>query len=108
MPVEAVDMFMTGYLPDDQDGEWFAILAHPRGHAGIPPAYTVSDLDPLRDHGLTYERVLREEYGIKTNLDKYPGVPHAHWAFLPMLSQSRRFREDQIKAFPWLLNRTPM
>ncbi|KAH7119488.1 Alpha/Beta hydrolase protein [Dactylonectria estremocensis] len=84
LPVAAVDMFMTGYLPDDEDGERFAILAHPRGHTGIPPAYiTVSCLDPLRDHGLTYER--------------YPGVPH-----------SRKFREDQIKAFSWLLNRTPV
>ncbi|KAL6351752.1 hypothetical protein LRP88_14957 [Fusarium phalaenopsidis] len=109
MPVEAVDMFMAGYLPDDQDGEQFAILAHPRGHAGIPPVHiAVSDLDPLRDHGLIYERVLREEYGIKTNLDIYPGVPHAHWALLPMLSQSRKFRQDQVKAFSWLLNRAPL
>ncbi|KAL3481714.1 Alpha/Beta hydrolase protein [Aspergillus californicus] len=109
MPVQAIDMLMSGYKPDDADGERFAILKHPNGHANIPPVYiVVSGLDPLRDHGIIYEQVLREDFGIKTKLDVYPGVPHAHWAFLPMLSQSRKFRKNQIRAFGWLLGSEPL
>jgi hypothetical protein len=34
-------------------------------------------MGPLRDHALIYNRVLREEYGIATKLDLYPGLrPH--------------------------------
>lgn len=38
-------------------------------HNGLPPTYIqVCGLDPLRDEGLLYEKVLREE-GVKTKVD---------------------------------------
>jgi acetyl esterase/lipase len=38
-------------------------------HTGLPPAYIqICGLDPLRDEGLLYERLLREQ-GVPTRLD---------------------------------------
>jgi acetyl esterase/lipase len=40
-------------------------------HTGLPSAYLqICGLDPLRDEGLLYERLLREK-GIPTKLDMY-------------------------------------
>jgi len=44
---------------------------------GKPPlakAYiNVAGMDPIRDDGLIYEQVLRQEWGVETRLDIYPG-----------------------------------
>jgi hypothetical protein len=61
----------------------------------------------LRDEALIYERVLREEYGIKTKLDMYPGLPHGFWGFFLMLKSSERFRVDMVEGMGWLLGRKP-
>jgi acetyl esterase/lipase len=76
------------------------------GHRGLPPAYLqVCGLDPLRDEALIYERVLREEVGVETKLDLYPGVGHYFWTNFPLLEKSRVFVEDTVKGFQWLLER---
>jgi hypothetical protein len=41
-------------------------------------------LNPFRAEDLIYEKVLREEYGIKTKLDVYPGPLHIYWLFFPV------------------------
>ncbi|KAI0128616.1 alpha/beta hydrolase fold-3 domain-containing protein [Xylariales sp. AK1849] len=75
-----------------------------QGHRGIPPAYLqVCGLDPLRDEVLIYERVLREEAGVKTRLDLYPGLGHYFWTNYPLLDKSREFVEDTVKGVRWLL-----
>ncbi|KAI0023645.1 putative lipase/esterase [Xylariomycetidae sp. FL0641] len=74
------------------------------GHTGVPPAYLqVCGLDPLRDEGLIYERVLREEAGVQTRLDVYPGFGHYFWTNFPNLKRSREFVEDTIRGVRWLL-----
>ncbi|EGE04154.1 abhydrolase superfamily protein [Trichophyton mentagrophytes] len=77
-----------------------------RGHRDLPPAYfQVCGLDPLRDEALIYERVLREEAGVKTKIDVYKGLGHYFWTNFPELEMSRTFVEDTVKGMRWLLER---
>ena len=107
LPKAAIDMFMRAYQPDAHD-PLYVPFNHPKGHADLPPAYfQIAGLDPLRDDGVIYEKVLREEYGIKTKLDMYPGLPHGFWGFFPMLKSSDKFRLDMVEGMGWLLGRKP-
>ncbi|KAH8881117.1 alpha/beta hydrolase fold-3 domain-containing protein [Thozetella sp. PMI_491] len=73
-------------------------------HSGLPPAYLqVCGIDPLRDEALIYERVLREEAGVATRLNLYPGFGHYFWTNFPLLEKSREFVEDTVKGVRWLL-----
>jgi acetyl esterase/lipase len=108
LPVAAIDMFMKGYQPDNDDGVLYAVFNHPKGHKDLPPAFfQVDGLDPLRDEALIFEKVLREEYNVKTKLNVYPGVPHGHWGFLPFLKSSEKFRKEQVEGMGWLLGQEP-
>jgi acetyl esterase/lipase len=82
----------------------FGSFNDPNGHAGLPPAYfQICGLDPVRDEGLLYERVLRGEYGIKTKLDVYSGLPHAFWHVYPTFEKAAQACEDMANGFDWLL-----
>lgn len=61
-------------------------------------------MDPARDDGFIYDRVLREG-GVRTRVDVYPGLPHAFWAFLPQLDATRTYEEDLVKRIDWLLGK---
>lgn len=70
----------------------------PGGHKDLPSAYfQVCGLDSLRDEALIYERVLREEAGVKTKVDLYPGLGHYFWTNFPLLDVNKRFMEDTVK-----------
>jgi acetyl esterase/lipase len=108
LPLAAVDMFMRGYEPDEDDDVWYATFNHRKGHAGLAPAFfQIDGMDVLRDEAIVYERVLREENGIKTKKYIYPGLPHGHWGFFPFLASSKKFRKEQVEGFGWLLGREP-
>lgn len=61
-------------------------------------------MDPIRDHGLLYERVLREEYHTKTKLEVYPGLPHSFWTFFTELKASKKVIQDALDGLTWLLD----
>jgi acetyl esterase/lipase len=74
-------------------------------HANLPPTYfQVAGMDPLRDEGLIYEKILREEVGIDTKLDLYPGLPHGFSSWWPKASFSQKQREDGADGLRWLLD----
>lgn len=91
------------YKPDRSSPLWEP-FNHPLGHKGVAKAYLqVCGVDPLRDEALIYERVLREEAEVQTKLDFYPGYGHMFWTNYPKMPMSRKFVEDTLKGFKWLL-----
>lgn len=103
----ARDIFLSAYKPDD-NSPLYAALTHPKGHKGLPPAYfQACGADPSRDDSLVYEMVLREEAGVKTKIDIYPGLPHCWWDFFTDLKATKRKNEDTVKGVGWLLGREP-
>jgi acetyl esterase/lipase len=100
---DAVQILYNLYKPDVKS-PLFVPFNHPKGHKGLPPVYfQICGLDPLRDDGLLYEKALREEAGVKTRLDLYPGLPHAFWAVFPHLSSSPAVAVDTLQGVSWLL-----
>ena len=93
---------LTTYQSDEHD-PLYAPFSHSKGYADLPPAYfQICRLGPLRDDLLIYERVLREEYGIKTKLDIYRGLPHGFRASFSMLKPADKFRGDMVEGMGWL------
>ncbi|PNS20630.1 Hormone-sensitive lipase [Sphaceloma murrayae] len=96
---------VDGYLEADHKSPLWSPFNTPGAHKGLPPAYfQVCGMDPLRDDGLIYEAVLREN-GVKTRLDVYPGVPHAHFSYLPNLQSSKKAIVETVQGIGWLLGR---
>lgn len=76
----------------------------PTGHHGLPPTYfQICGMDPLRDEALLYEQVLREDCGVATRVDLYPGLPHGFWSWWPAAGFSKRQFHDSIQGLGWLL-----
>lgn len=108
LPRPIMDTFMKCYAPDPKStlfnvfSEWES-----KGKSlfeGWPPTFfQVCGADPLRDDGLVFEKVLREEVGVKTNLKAYPGLPHGFNSFFPQLKESQRYTKDTADGLGWLL-----
>lgn len=82
----------------------FSPLLWKTGHSNLPPAYfQICGQDPLRDEALIYERLMREEEGIKTKVQMYPGQPHGFHSVVPTMSASQKFVQDSVEGVRWLL-----
>jgi acetyl esterase/lipase len=85
-----------------KDPEMSPVLAS--SHANLPPTFfQICGLDPLRDDGFLYERLLREA-GCKTYVKVYPGLPHVFHANYPTLKSSEQYQSDVRTGLHWLLN----
>jgi acetyl esterase/lipase len=81
-------------------------ILFPTGHRDLPPTYfQICGMDPLRDEGLIYERILREECAVKTRLDLYPGLPHGFWSWFPNAKFSKKQLIDSLDGLAWLVER---
>jgi len=106
LPREAIEMFMNAYQPDEKDPR-FHLALNPKGHKGLPPAvFQIDGMDPLRDEGIIYARIL-DEAGVKVKVYDYPGLPHGHWGFFPFLKGSDKFRREEVEGVGWLLGANP-
>ncbi|KAF8158667.1 alpha/beta hydrolase fold-domain-containing protein, partial [Mycena galopus ATCC 62051] len=75
-------------------------------HSGLPPVYMqICGLDPLRDEGFLYERLLRAQ-GVRTKVDVYPGVPHGFHVFLPPMGATKKWHTDLREGLKWILGET--
>ncbi|EMC97610.1 hypothetical protein BAUCODRAFT_459685 [Baudoinia panamericana UAMH 10762] len=91
-------------LKPETSSPLFSPLLHP-DLKSLPPAYfQLAGLDPLRDEGLLYERVLREENNVPTKLDVYDGFGHMFWTNWPKMQRSIDFVNDTLEGFRWLLH----
>lgn len=92
--------------PDPFDPLRSALL-FPTGHKDLPPTYfVIAGADPWRDCGLIYEEILREECGVKTKVDIFPGLPHGFWTMLPAAGFSKTHAEKSEEGFKWLLEQS--
>lgn len=55
---------------------------------------------------MLYEEVLREENGIQTKLEVFPGLPHGFWAIFPQAGFSKDYRDKCEEGFEWLLKQS--
>ncbi|KAF8589586.1 hypothetical protein K439DRAFT_1628592 [Ramaria rubella] len=101
LPVEQFKDIYGDYAPDLTSTDFSPLLA--ASHRGLPPAYLqICGWDPLRDEGILYEKLLREN-GVPTKMAIYSGLPHGFWTLAPQISQAKKYRSDTTEAVKWLL-----
>jgi acetyl esterase/lipase len=99
-----VDGSSTACYKEDPASPLASPVIFPTGHQNLPPTYfQICGMDPLRDETLIYERILREECGVKTRVDLYPGLPHGFWSWFPEAGFSKKQLKDSMEGMAWLL-----
>jgi len=99
-------MIQLGVVNADPTDPMRSPLLFP-SHKDLPPAYfVIGGADPFRDLGLLYEKILREENGIKTKADVFPGLPHGFWSVFPQSQFAKEHREKSEEGFTWLLEQS--
>lgn len=91
---------------DDPLSPLMSPVTWPSGHKGLPPTYfQIAGSDPLRDEGLIYEQILREDCGIPTKVELYPGLPHGFWSWFASAKFSAQHFQDALGGLRWLLGK---
>jgi acetyl esterase/lipase len=105
LPLAGLEAFEKAWVPDFTDPRVTPFALQPQDLAKLkfPKTYVQAcGMDPLRDDALVIERVLKKG-GTETRINVYKGLPHASWAFLPMLKSSQVVVKDTMREFGWLL-----
>ena len=90
-------------LKPDTTSELYGPLLWSRGHGRLPRTYSQAcGMDTGRDNLLIFDDMLKNE-GVETRLDLYPGLPHVFWGSYRQLPQAKKWEEDTMNGFAWLL-----
>ncbi|KPI37865.1 AB hydrolase superfamily protein B1A11.02 [Cyphellophora attinorum] len=103
---KAMKLFRDNYQ-DDPRSPLMSPIIWPSGHNNLPRTYfQIAGSDPLRDEGLIYEQILREDCGIDTKVDLYPGLPHGFWSWFTSAQFSREHFKNAVEGLRWLLGKS--
>ncbi|KAF1833228.1 hypothetical protein BDW02DRAFT_570217 [Decorospora gaudefroyi] len=108
LPKERIELFMsllkTG-TPDLKDTKVNIVNATPDEVRGLPPTvFGIAGLDPLRDEGLLYAKLL-SEVNVPTEIRLFKGVPHGHRRFGTALKASEHWDQCVDEGILWVLSK---
>ncbi|PLN78364.1 Alpha/Beta hydrolase protein [Aspergillus taichungensis] len=107
LPVERIKLFMEllGPAPRLEDRRSNPGYATPEEVRGLPPAvFGVAGLDPLRDEGLLFAKLLSEN-GVPTDVNVFPGLPHGFRRYGDKLSGSKKWDDVITNGIKWVLDK---
>jgi acetyl esterase/lipase len=108
LPKRVVDFFTsllkTG-TPDLKDTKLNIVNATADEVKGLPPTvFGIAGLDPLRDEGLLYAKLLSEA-NVPTDVTLFKGVPHGHRRFGKALKASEHWDQCVDEGILWALSK---
>ena len=99
-PMSPVETFLRDEEDEDEVGEG---LDDEESEGELPRAFVqVCGMDPTRDDGLVYARMLRD-CGVDSRVVCYEGLPHGWWMAYPSLEASVAACGDIARGIAWLL-----
>ncbi|EDU40595.1 alpha beta hydrolase fold-3 domain containing protein [Pyrenophora tritici-repentis] len=101
--------FFTSLLkagdPDLKDTKLNIVNATEEEVKGFPPTvFGIAGLDPLRDEGLLYAKLLSEA-NVPTDITLFKGVPHGHRRFGKALKSSEHWDKCVEEGILWVLSK---
>lgn len=95
---------MSDILKAPDDDQRISFLLNP-DHSNLPARayFQIAGLDPIRDEGLLFARLLRDHSGAKTLVHLYDGLPHGFWRF-QQLQVSQDWDKDLVEGVRFLLD----
>jgi acetyl esterase/lipase len=108
LPVSTIKFFYsllkTG-TPDLRDTKLNIINATREEVKGMPPTiFGIAGLDPLRDEGLLYAKMLTEA-GVPTDVNLFKGIPHGARRFGNLLKANKSWDEVHQQGILWALSK---
>ncbi|KAK1976512.1 Alpha/Beta hydrolase protein [Colletotrichum cereale] len=92
-------------LEPDVRSPWYSPVNDPEALPRCPRAYIqVGDRDPLRDDGLIYAKMLREN-GVEARVDRYPDWGHQGWSIFCPADSPASLGRDTMEGMRWLLGK---
>ncbi|KAF2750397.1 alpha/beta hydrolase fold-3 domain-containing protein [Sporormia fimetaria CBS 119925] len=108
LPMSVVRFFYeqlkTG-IPDLRDTKLNIVNATTEEVKGMPPTvFGIAGLDPLRDEGLLYAKLLAEAQ-VPTDVHLFKGIPHGARRFGDQLKANRKWDEVHQQGILWALSK---
>ncbi|KAF2275284.1 alpha/beta-hydrolase [Westerdykella ornata] len=109
LPVSAIKYFYnlleTDSKPDLKDTKLNIVNATPEEVKGLPPTvFCICGLDPLRDEGLLYAKLLSEA-NVPTDTYLLKGIPHGARRFGSQLKANAKWDEVHQQGILWTLSK---